>query len=100
MIIDKSNGRLIKIKSYSYDFGMENSFNEVFGQLEKYSEKGYDVVIYKALHPLSLTFELFYDEEKIVDGKIIFHGTFPHNVISPFSVSIGENKKIGWFIDA
>jgi hypothetical protein len=100
MIIDRSNGRLSEIRNFARQQNLDTKFNEIYFQLEKYSEKGHDVILYRDYNPLSLLFVLSYKGEIIVEGKILYHGSFKGAVLPPFSVSITTKDKAGWFIDA
>jgi hypothetical protein len=99
MIIDKSNGRLSEIRNFARQQNLEADFNEIYYQLEKYSEKGHDVILYREYNPLSLSFSLSFAGEVIVEGKILYHGSFKDAVLPPFSVSMKTRKKAGWVIE-
>lgn len=99
MIIDKSNGRLNEIKIFADQQQLHKNFDEIFHQLERYSDKGYEVVITQNREPLSLKFSLWYEGEKIVDGKILYHGKFKHDSIYPFELSIPLKEKTGWVME-
>jgi hypothetical protein len=99
MIIDKSKGRLDDIKNFARKNNLEESFDETFSLLEKYSEKGHKVVIYPGYIPLSLEFTIFYEEEMIVGGSVVFHGMFDNKDLSSFSVSLSTGKKVSWTLE-
>jgi hypothetical protein len=99
MIIDKSNGRLNEIRNFSRQQKLDANFDEIFGQLVKYSEKGHDVILYREYNPLSLLFVLLYKGEMVVEGKILYHGNFVDAVLPPFSVSMKTKEKAGWVIE-
>ncbi len=99
MIIDKSNGRLSEIRFFAKQQNLEEDFNEIYHQLKKYSEKGHDVILYRDYNPLSLSFSLSFEGETIVEGKILYHGSFRGEVLPPFSVSMKTKEKAGWVIE-
>jgi hypothetical protein len=99
MIVDKSYGRLNAIRNFAHKQNLNESLNEIFSQLERYSDKGYDVVIDQEYEPLSLLFSLWYGDEKIVDGKITYHGRFKDDSISSFFVSLPLKEKAGWVME-
>ena len=101
MILDKSSGRLDKIKTFAKEKNMLESFNETFSRLENYSDKGYTVTLYSDFAPHSLYFEITMNEKFILNGGFIFHG--PHDGYgsggaTTFSVCIDPCNRPEWSI--
>src|SRR5690554_1633556 len=99
MIKDNSNGRLDEIITFARKYNISQSFDEIYSLLDKYSEKGHEVNLYRGYLPLSLEFSVSYQGEKITGGNILFHGMFDTKDISSFSLSKSTGKEVSWKIE-
>lgn len=99
MITDKSNGRLEEIIFFAKKYNIFQSFDEIYSLLEKYSEKGHEVFLYRGYLPLSLEFNVSYKGEKITGGNILFHGMFDNKDMSSFTLSRSTGKQASWKIE-
>ena len=66
MITDKTNGRLAEIKAYAKSESLWENFNQTFSGLESYSAKGYEVILYSDLAPLSMEFSINYNGKHVL----------------------------------
>ena len=95
MIIDKTNGRLAKIKAFAKENNLLEGFNET------YSEKVCNVTLYNDFAPLSLYFEITMNEKFILNGSFIYHSVhdgYGNGDAPTFSVCIDPDNKPGWSI--
>lgn len=99
MITDKSNGRLDEIISFARKYNITESFDEIYSLLEKYAEKGHEVVLYRGYLPLSLEFTVSFEGEKITGGSVLFHGMFDNRDLSSFSISMSTGKEVSWKLE-
>ena len=101
MIKDLTNGRLAEIKGYANKHDLIESFYKTFSRFETFSKSGYEVNLYSDFAPLSLYFEIFRDEQFVLNGGFIFHGPhdgFGNGGAPTFSVCIDPEKTAGWSI--
>jgi hypothetical protein len=101
MITDNSNGRLDEIRTYAKEHNLMESFTETFARLERYSDKGYSVTLYRDFAPLSMEFSIKENDRLVLYGGFIFHG--PHDGYGSggaptFSVSLSSERNVGWSI--
>lgn len=99
MIKDNSKGRLEEIISFAKKNNISESFDEIYSLLERYSEKGHEVLLYRGYLPLSLEFIVSYNGEKITGGNILFHGMFDNRDISSFALSRSTGYQATWRIE-
>lgn len=99
MITDKSNGRLDEIISFARKHNISESFDEIYSLLDRYAQKGHDVLLYRGYLPLSLEFNVSYHGEKITGGNILFHGMFDTKDVSSFSISRSTGKEVSWKLE-
>jgi hypothetical protein len=101
IITDLSNGRLDEIKAFATTHGLTESFEKTFARLERHSQNGFDVNLYSDFAPLSLYFEITRDEQFVLNGGVIFHGShdgYGNGGTPTFSVSLEAERKAGWSI--
>ena len=99
MIHDLTNGRLDQIKAFAQQNGLEESFNNTFARLERYSENGCEVKLFSDFAPLSMEFVINENGRCVLNGGFIYHGShdgFGSGSAPTFSVCL--EKTNGWSI--
>lgn len=108
MLIDNSNGRLDKIKSFAKENGLSDHFEEVLKRLLKWEEAGWftsgerlETIVYSDFAPLSLVFGRYVNGVFMGNGGVIFHGKHDRGGdggTPTFSVCIEPDSHSHWSI--